>query len=105
VHVARDRNLAKFWLDPVKLESVGRFPAHEIQEIEQWVKVNHRKATGRRGMNTSARNLVARAREVSVRDDELIVHLVDGRRIAVPIKWFPKLFNATCVEGDARVFS
>jgi hypothetical protein len=40
VHVARDRNLAKFWLDPVKLESVGRFPAHELQSIEQWVREN-----------------------------------------------------------------
>ena len=37
VHVARDRNLAKFWLAPVKLESGGRFASHEIQGIERWV--------------------------------------------------------------------
>ena len=35
------------------------------------------------------------ASEVNVTDDELIVTLVDGRRIAVPIVWFPRLLNAT----------
>ncbi len=36
-----------------------------------------------------------RAKEVSVTDDELIVVLADGRRIAAPLAWFPRLVNAT----------
>ena len=31
-------------------------------------------------------------------DDELIVILADGRRIAVPLTWFPRLLNATPKE-------
>lgn len=31
------------------------------------------------------------AREVVISDDELTIHLKDGRRITVPVEWFPKL--------------
>jgi hypothetical protein len=37
----------------------------------------------------------ALASDVQVTDDELIVVLVDGRRIAAPIVWFPRLLNAS----------
>ena len=46
-------------------------------------------------MSTSATDTVARALEVSTTDDELIVHLVDGRTIIVPLAWYPRLMNAT----------
>lgn len=36
-----------------------------------------------------------RVRTVLVTDDELIVGLRDGRTIAVPLAWFPRLLNAT----------
>jgi len=36
-----------------------------------------------------------KAREVSVGDDELTVLLADGRRISVPLAWFPRLLHAT----------
>jgi len=35
VHVQRDRNEAKFWLDPVRLERSGGFPRHELCEIRR----------------------------------------------------------------------
>ncbi|MGA2327436.1 MAG: DUF2442 domain-containing protein [Bryobacteraceae bacterium] len=35
------------------------------------------------------------AREVSVSEDELTVALADGRRISVPLTWFPRLLHAT----------
>ena len=38
--------------------------------------------------------VVARAREVRVTSDELIVGLVDGRTISVPLTWFPRLLHA-----------
>lgn len=34
VHVERDNNIAKFWLDPVILESSGGFSRKEIHQIE-----------------------------------------------------------------------
>ena len=32
---------------------------------------------------------------VEVSDDELVVCLIDGRRIAAPLVWFPRLLHAT----------
>ena len=40
----------------------------------------------------------ARASEVDVKDDALIVHLVDGRSISVPLAWFPRLWYGTQQE-------
>ena len=35
------------------------------------------------------------ARRVEVTADELRVDLADGRRLSVPLVWFPRLFSAT----------
>ena len=35
VHLQRDRNEAKFWLNPVRLERSGGFPRHELREIRR----------------------------------------------------------------------
>jgi hypothetical protein len=35
VHVRRDDSLAKFWLDPIRLEVSWRFRAHELRVIER----------------------------------------------------------------------
>lgn len=35
-----------------------------------------------------------RAEHVLLDDDELTVELTDGRRISVPLAWFPKLLHA-----------
>jgi hypothetical protein len=37
IHVQRDRNIAKFWLDPVRLASSGRFNPYELRIIERLV--------------------------------------------------------------------
>ena len=50
-------------------------------------------------MNTSI-NLEARADKVKVTDDELIVFLVDGRKLEVPLAWFPKLRSAGKVKRN-----
>ena len=36
-----------------------------------------------------------RAEMVEIDDDNLVVDLADGRRISVPLAWFPKLLHAT----------
>lgn len=40
VHVERDDNVAKFWLDPVRLQSSGGFTRAEIGRVEKLVTVN-----------------------------------------------------------------
>lgn len=36
-----------------------------------------------------------RVRDVHCSDEELIVSVADGRRLAVPLRWFPRLLHAT----------
>lgn len=38
IHVRRERNVAKFWLQPVSLSSSGRFSAQELRDIERIVR-------------------------------------------------------------------
>jgi hypothetical protein len=48
-------------------------------------------------MASSARTETAdiRVRGVSVTEDEVSVALMDGRRISVPLAWYPRLADAT----------
>jgi hypothetical protein len=46
-------------------------------------------------MSTSPIELRPLARAVIVSEDELTVHLADGRVISVPLVWFPRLLHAT----------
>ncbi len=42
VHVERDDNVAKFWLDPVRLERSGGFSRSELRLIQGIVKEHQR---------------------------------------------------------------
>ena len=42
-----------------------------------------------------------RAERVSIDDDEFTVHLVDGRRLVVPLDWFERLRHATSEQLHA----
>jgi hypothetical protein len=46
-------------------------------------------------MSSSVVEVVPRAQDVLVTEDELTVSLVDGRRISVPLAWFPRLLHAS----------
>ena len=46
-------------------------------------------------MSTLVLDAAARARDVRVTRDELVVDLQDGRTVSVPLAWFPKLLHAT----------
>jgi len=46
-------------------------------------------------MSSSGPELRPLARRVDVTNDELRVDLADGRRIIVPLAWFPRLMAAT----------
>jgi hypothetical protein len=40
VHVGHESNVAKFWLDPIKLARTGRFKTVELREIERIIQTN-----------------------------------------------------------------
>ena len=46
-------------------------------------------------MNTLVIETCALAKSVRFSDDDMIVSLVDGRTIAVPLVWFPRLATAS----------
>jgi hypothetical protein len=47
VHVERDANRAKFWLDPVRLARSGGFAAAELREVERVVVANQQLLLGK----------------------------------------------------------
>ncbi len=46
-------------------------------------------------MSSWVENANPRAREVQVTADELTALLADGRKISVPLTWYPRLLHAT----------
>jgi Protein of unknown function (DUF2442) len=46
-------------------------------------------------MSTLAVETYPLAQNVEFTDDDLIVSLVDGRKVIVPLVWFPRLSKAT----------
>jgi hypothetical protein len=49
-------------------------------------------------MSTLVLEVEPLATTVCVTDDDLTVELADGRRIIVPLAWYPRLFSATPTE-------
>jgi len=49
-------------------------------------------------MSTLAIEVNPLAESVECTNDELIVSLVDGRKVSVPLVWFPRLADATVEE-------
>ncbi len=43
VHVERNDKIAKFWLDPVRLQSSGGFSRAELGRIQKIIQENHTK--------------------------------------------------------------
>ena len=46
IHVARDNRVAKFWLDPVRLQSSGGMRRSEIRRVQRIIEETHRTLTG-----------------------------------------------------------
>jgi hypothetical protein len=49
-------------------------------------------------MGTLAVEVHPLAQHVECTDDELIVSLIDGRKVSVPLAWFPRLAQASAAE-------
>src|SRR5262245_28222245 len=101
VHVERDDCEAKFWLDPVRLAHSHGFSRKEINRSGPWSS-NISSSCWRVGMSSSmVESRTALATRASVTDDTLSVELSDGRTIAVPLAWYPRLAHATVKERDS----
>jgi hypothetical protein len=50
-------------------------------------------------MTISAVRLDANAVDVTITDDQVVVVLADGRELAAPLAWFPRLLEATPDQG------
>jgi hypothetical protein len=46
-------------------------------------------------MSSTSGGTNARATDVATADDSLIAELADGRRLTVPLAWFPRLLHAS----------
>ena len=42
VHVEREKNKAKFWLDPVRLQNSGGYSRNEINRIQRLIEENQK---------------------------------------------------------------
>jgi hypothetical protein len=51
-------------------------------------------------MSSLAIDAVSRADQVRCTDEEIIVSLADGRRLSVPIIWFPRLAGASPAQRE-----
>jgi hypothetical protein len=51
-------------------------------------------------MTSSAIEMHPRAEQVQFTDEEMVVALADGRKISVPIVWFPRLADASVEERE-----
>jgi len=93
IHVEQAGALAKFWLDPVALAASSRSAGVSFAGSRSrcWNTVS---SSWRHGMTTSGPSVDPRAVAVSVGEDELSVDLADGRRLIVPLAWFPRLLHA-----------
>ena len=49
-------------------------------------------------MTTLALETEPTAANITVTEDDLVVDLVDGRRLIVPLAWYPRLVYATAAE-------
>ena len=85
---------AKFWLEPIELVEACGFRGSELRELYSIIE-EYRENLSLPGMSTLASKPVADAVDVECTNDELIVTLVDGRRVSAPLAWFPRLLRAT----------
>jgi hypothetical protein len=51
-------------------------------------------------MSSSVVEIRPKVREVSIDEDELTVLLADGRKVSVPLAWFPRLLHATTDQRE-----
>ena len=98
-HVDRDDLSAKFWLLTVGLAKNIGFSSKELRQLQKLV-IEHQGKSRRLGMGILAPTADERVTDVKVTRDMLTVSLCDGRKISVPLAWFPRLLDATAAQRN-----
>jgi hypothetical protein len=93
IHVSRERMTSKFWLEPIALAENHGFSARELNQVRLIIR-NEFSEFGRHGMSIVV-STDARVKEVSVTEELITLHLVDGRVISVPLAWSWRLTEAS----------
>jgi Protein of unknown function (DUF2442)/Domain of unknown function (DUF4160) len=89
---------AKFWLHDFAVAINAGFPAHELNDIVRHLK-SHRDEQRRLGMSTFEIDVGdLRPRSLEFTATELVVTLMDGRKIATPLDWYPRLKAASAKQ-------
>ena len=101
VHVSREENEAKYWLEPfVRLSKNKGFRGHELTEIESILNRNRKKLL--KAWNDYFKvlnpNLTWRRQRCELRTRTLSSDLADGRTLSVPLSWYPRLQHGTANE-------
>ncbi len=99
IHVFRDDCMTKFWVSPLRMAVNVGFNAKELRDIEKMVEEN-KSELERKWNSLAIAEREAEARSIEVTDEELIVHLVDGRTVSAPISWYPRLLHGTAEERN-----
>ena len=82
----------------MRLEQSGGFRSREINRIQQLIQKNQRYcwSDGMNTLTTELRETVAE--KVTVTKDTLEFELADGRTMAAPLAWYPRLLHGTARE-------
>lgn len=97
VHVDRDDQSAKFWLDSVALARNLGFSPRELRRIERILRERESDLL-EAWVSTSDLNPGERVKDVGLTEDMLRVDLIDGRTILIPLAWYPRLLHALPAE-------
>lgn len=97
IHVKRDRQIVKYWLDPVSLANNHGFAEHELNQISGlWHNTSRHFL--RRGMTTLVLEQDPIAIAVTLTPENLVIGLADGRSLIVPLAWYPRLLHGSVSE-------
>jgi len=87
--------MAKFWLGELSLAKSRGFAAHEFRELERMVVERQQQFLRAWNEHNPAEATQPLASEVVVSEDELTIHLIDSRKLPVPLVWFPRLLRGS----------
>jgi len=95
IHVMKEKAIAKFWFDPVRLALNKGFRDHELREISDLVK-GHEELIRVAGMSVYEVDI----KNLRFLEDSLVFDLVDGRSISAPLAYYPTLMNASVEQRN-----
>jgi hypothetical protein len=98
IHVAKQANAAKFWLDPLELAFNDGFREHELSEIRRIIKAHTWTSCLQHGMSClgeSFRMTELRIKKLRFANGQIVVSLTDAKQLRIGLQNFPRLQSAS----------